>query len=316
VYQEQFAVDSLPLTIQDEKRNTTANPKSKIPNRKSIEAHYVLTAANQVRFALGPYDHTKPLCIDPILYYSTYLGGSVGDTGFGIAVDSQGNAYIAGVTQSPISPTAPHTGPVSPICGPTGSSDPSGCASSPRHAFVTELNSTGTAVVYYTYLGGSGTINGDYGYGVAVDSSFDAYVTGQTDSGDFPTVNPLPGSIDNTPITGNGPNLHAEHYGTGFVAELPPGGASLVFSTYLGGSNPTEPSGSGPDVARGIAIDPSCSSSSCQIFVTGYTKSTDFPTHHGYESSLPASTLAAFVSELNWSGAALTLPYSTYLGGV
>ena len=231
-------------------------------SRTMVESRYAVTAAHQVRFALGSYDHTKPLCIDPVLYYSTYLGGAVFDTGYGIAINSSGNAYIAGVTASPSFPNATDA-----------------LNGTAEDAFITELNPTGTAVSYYTYLGGSGA---DSAYGVAVDSLGDAYVTGWTQSGDFPTLTPLPGSINNTPGSGyTGPNSYAANYGTGFVAELPPGGASLVFSTYLGGQ--TGAGGvipGGPvagDKGQGIAVDPTCTSSACNVYVTGTTLSTDFP---------------------------------------
>ena len=275
-------------------------------SRTMVESHYVLTATNQVRFVLGPYDHTKPLCIDPILYYSTYMGGAVSDTGYGIAVDSKGNAYIAGATSSPSFPNA--------------TDSLNGTA---QDAFITELNPTGTAVVYYTYLGGTVA---DAAYGIAVDSMGNAYVTGLTYSGDFPTVNPLSGSVCNNPPAGytgpTGPNSYAASYGTGFVAELPAGGASLVFSTYLGGSK-----GSGGvagvtavagDIARGIAVDPTCTSSSC-VDVAGTTWSADFPVtsaSNAYETYPLADAQAAFVTKLNWNGSTLTTPYSTLLGGI
>jgi hypothetical protein len=275
-------------------------------SRTVVESHYILTATNQVRFVLGPYDHTKTLCIDPILYYSTYMGGAVSDTGYGIALDSNGDAYIAGATSSPNFPNA--------------TDSLNGTA---QDAFITELNPTGTAVLYYTYLGGSGA---DAAYGIAVDSLGNAYVTGLTYSADFPTVNPLSGTVYNNPpatYTGpTGPNTYAATYGTGFVAELPPGGASLVFSTYLGGSE-----GSGGvaavtavagDIARAIAVDPSCTSSSC-VDVAGTTLSADFPvtsTSYASENYPLAGAQAAFVTKLSWNGSKLTTPFSTLLGGI
>ena len=275
-------------------------------SRTIVESHYVLSASNQVRFDLGPYDHTRPLCIDPILYYSTYMGGAVSDTGNGIAIDSNGDAYIAGTTSSPSFPNAANS-----------------LNGTAQDAFITELNPTGTAVVYYTYLGGTGA---DAAYGVAVDSLSNAYVTGVTYSGDFPTVNPLPGSVYNNPPAGytgrTGPNSYAVANGTGFVAELPVGGASLLFSTYLGGSKGsggvTGVTAAAGDIARGIAVDPACTSSSC-VDVTGTTLSADFPvtsSSNTYETYPLSGAQAAFVTKLNWNGSTLTTPYSTLLGGI
>ncbi|MBI3988294.1 MAG: SBBP repeat-containing protein, partial [candidate division NC10 bacterium] len=122
---------------------------------------------------VATYDISKPLIIDPVLTYSTYLGGSNGGAGLGIAVDSAGNAYVAGYTTSGDFPMA---NPLQPQGG--GSLD----------AFVTKVNPTGSALVYSTYLGGS---NGEGGNGIAVDAEGNMYVAGQTSSTDFPTVNPL-----------------------------------------------------------------------------------------------------------------------------
>jgi hypothetical protein len=110
------------------------------------------------------------------LVYSTYLGGSRYDEGNSIAVDSSGNAYVTGVTYSTNFPTA---SAFQATCG--------GC-SSYADAFVAKLNAIGSALVYSTYLGGGGV---DYGYGIAVDSLGNAYVTGETSSTDFPVAHPL-----------------------------------------------------------------------------------------------------------------------------
>jgi Beta-propeller repeat/Abnormal spindle-like microcephaly-assoc'd, ASPM-SPD-2-Hydin len=140
--------------------------------RQEIAAHYVIKDKNRVGFEVADYDLRRPLFIDPLVY-STYLGGSGADLGYGIAVDSSGNAYVTGTTSSTNFPTM---NPLQPANG--GGQD----------VFVSELNPTGSALVYSTYLGGSG---GDLGYGIAVDSSGNAYVTGTTSSTNFPTMNPL-----------------------------------------------------------------------------------------------------------------------------
>jgi len=139
--------------------------------RVDIPTHYAPTGAHQIGFAVGAYDTHRPLVIDPVLVYSTYLGGSGGDSGNAIAVDGAGDAYVTGYTYSSDFPTT--TGAFSTTYG--GSDD----------AFVAQINASGSALLYSTYLGGSGV---DYGKGIAVDASGDAYVIGQTSSTNFPTT--------------------------------------------------------------------------------------------------------------------------------
>ncbi len=153
--------------------------------RRPIPGGYELKGKHQVGFEVTAYDKTKPLVIDPVLAYSTYLGGSNTDEGRGIAVDSSGNAYVTGYTESTNFPTTassllPSTPGVTCVEGPYTVP----C----YHAFVTKLNAAGSALVYSTYLGGSGD---DFGSAIAVDSSGNAYVTGFTDSINFPTANAL-----------------------------------------------------------------------------------------------------------------------------
>jgi hypothetical protein len=240
--------------------------------RREISGGYVLKNAHQVSFQIAEYDASKPLVIDPTLFYSTYLGGSSFDEGIGIAVDSGGDAYVTGVTQSINFPTTP---------GAFQSADP-GLGND--HAFVTKLNSTGSALVYSTYLGGSSF---DEGFGIAVDSGGNAYVTGFTESANFPTT---PGAFQ----TGLPGFAHA------FVTKLNRSGSGLVYSTYLGGSN--------VDEGFGIAVD-----SGGNAYVTGFTDSANFPTTPGaFQTSLPDGG-NAFVTKLNPAGSAPV--YSTYLGG-
>src|SRR5207247_10634580 len=139
--------------------------------RREISAKFVLKKKRQAGFQLAAYDPTRPLIIDPLLTFSTYLGGSGSDFVSGIAVDSGGNVYVIGDTSSLNFPTKNAYRSTA-----VGSND----------VFVTKLNSTGTALVYSTYLGGNGN---DYAGGIALDSSGNAYLTGDTDSQNFPTHN-------------------------------------------------------------------------------------------------------------------------------
>jgi hypothetical protein len=202
------------------------------------------------------------------LVYSTYLGGSGFEIGQGIAVDSAGNAYVIGTTTSTDFPTK---NPLQPTNRGT------------INAFVTKVNATGSALVYSTYLGGSGQ---DFGLGIAVDSAGNAYVTGLSRSTDFPTKNPLQAA--------KGGDDDA------FVSKINPTGSALVYSTYLGGINGTQ--------GYAIAVD-----SAGKAYVTGTTNSTDFPTKNPLQSTYGGGNHDAFASKINSTGSALV--YSTSLGG-
>jgi hypothetical protein len=164
-----------------------------------------------VSFALGRYDRAQPLVIDPVLLYSTYLGGSAAGEGDGITVDSAGNAYVVGTTNASDFPTS------------AGVFQRVNNASqvSAANTFVTKFNATGTALIYSTYLGGSG-LHGDQAYGIVVDSSGDAYVTGFTSSTDFPTTTGAFQRVNNDQIAG---------YYKDFVTKLKPTGSHLYYST-------------------------------------------------------------------------------------
>ncbi len=301
--------------------------------KRNVTAHYALAGKREVKIEVAEYDHQSPLIIDPVLIYSTYLGGTGGDIAYGIAVDSSGNAYITGITNSSNFPTL---GPAQGASGGSGDAfvvklnaagtalvystylggsgadtgtgiavDASGDAfvtgttSSSNFptsttafqltygrngdAFVTQLNSTGNQLVYSSYLGGQGA---DFGQGIAVDSAGNAYLTGQTQSIDFPVVSPLQAT------TSGGSDV--------FVAKVNFTGSALLYSTYLGGS--------AADVGQAIQVD-----SSGNAYITGYTFSTNFPTQTPYQGANAGGGADAFVAKLNPSGAALV--YSTYLGG-
>jgi hypothetical protein len=242
--------------------------------RQEIAAHYGITDTNRVTFELAKYDTSRPLYVDPLIY-STYLGGSGNDQSNGIAVDSDGNAYIMGLTYSTDFPTQDPLQPAN-VGGANGT------------AFVTKINAAGSALVYSTYLGGSG---GDSSTGIAVDSAGNTYVTGHTASTDFPTKNPL------RPANDGGEDA--------FVTKINPAGSTLVYSTYLGGS--------GNDGTSGIALD-----ISGDAYVTGTTFSANFPVTPGAFQTVCAGGMnceygEVFVTKINAAGSALA--YSTYMGG-
>ena len=212
------------------------------------------------------------------LIYSSFLGGSGRDEGFGVAVDTPGYAYVTGRTASSSLATA-------------GAFQP-GQASD--EAFVAKIDTrpSGTgALVYFTYLGG---VNNEQGRGIAVDDDGSAYVAGFTNSSDFPTASGDPGApVFDSSLTG---------VGEAFVTKVNPAGSGLVYSTFLGGIN--------GDYGYGVAID-----SSGDAFVTGYTVSPDFPVLNAVQpvKSDPSNQNDAFVTKLNATGTALV--YSTFLGG-
>jgi Beta-propeller repeat len=305
--------------------------------RRGVAGGYELKNNHTVGFELARYDRDRPLVIDPVLTYSTYIGGSSYDTALSIALDTSGDAYVTGITSSAAFPTTAGTFQAGP-----GSGD--------SNAFVTKLNGTGGAI-YSTFLGGSGD---DSSWKIAVDSSNNVYVTGGTYSSDFPTT---PGAfrtsrtqpfgaeafvtkLDSTGAalvysTFLGPkydddggiavDLSGNAFVTGFTAssnfpttpgafqaapagdyeafvtKLNSAGTALIYSTFLGGS--------GYEESHGIVID-----SSGNAYVIGLTGSTDFPTTAGaFQTAFRGDRFDAFVTKLNSTGTGLA--YSTYLGG-
>jgi hypothetical protein len=209
------------------------------------------------------------------LVFSTYLGGSGNDFASGVGLDSSSNVYVTGATQNPSFPTT--QGAFQTKCGSDGA-----CNGGLPDAFVTVFKADGSGFVYSTFLGGE---SADQGYGIAVDSAGDAYVTGATLSSDFPLKSP----IQNT-------------YGgsqDAFVAAVNPAGSALLYSTYLGGSL--------NDIGTGIAVD-----GANNVYVTGQTGSSDFPTANPTQPVLGGDN-DAFVTEINAGGSRLL--FSTYLGG-
>ena len=197
------------------------------------------SGTNEVAFV------TKVNAAGSALVYSSYLGGSNGDGGSGIAPDNTGNVYVAGASNSPDFPQVNQIpGACNGACG-TGNGV--------QNAFVAEFNAAGSALVYSSLVGGSGL---DAAQGIAVDGLSNAYMTGFAYSNDFPRVNQIPGACQGS--CGSGTNIDA------FVTEINAAGSALVYSSYLGGS--------GNDAGDAIAVDGSGSA-----YLTGSTASTDFP---------------------------------------
>jgi hypothetical protein len=335
--------------------------------RKQVDGGYRFKGHATAGFWLGEYDHRLPLVIDPTLTFSTHLGGGFPDRGWGIAVDGSGNVWVAGETLSPNLPTTA-TAPQRQYQGGnavfgdgfvaefaqgtnlnyltylggsgqnaafaiavdtnTGAAFVTGYTDSPDFpiqpvvsvvqprlggtnlsyprvytidAFVTKLNSDGT-LAYSTYLGGKGR---DVGLGIAVDPLGRAYVTGLTESPDFPTAHPLQGQYVIGGRTREYDGSSLKGAANAFVTRINADGTALEYSSFLGGAS--------VDIGQGIALD----SAYC-AYVVGATSSTNFPTMNALSSSLnnnvTASTFAdGFISKLSPDGR--TLVYSSYLGG-
>ena len=245
-------------------------PPRVLQDGRELRTRYVTRATNRVAFAVEGYDGSRPLLIDPVLTYSTYLGGSTGSEACeDIAVDASGNAYVTGYTDATDFPTA---GAYQPTYG-GGSHD----------VIITKLSANGNALVYSTYLGGSGE---EGGYAIAVDGTGNVYAAGRTYSTNFPLASAHQSTL------GGGAD--------GFVTKLNASGSALVYSTYLGGS--------GDEYPQDVAID-----TSGNAYLTGYTTSTNFPTASPYQSANGGGSFDVFVTKLNATGSTLT--YSTYLGG-
>lgn len=223
------------------------------------------------------------------LIYSTYLGGSStaltsGDAGLGIAVDSEGNAYVTGYTLSPKFPTK--------------NAFQSSRKTEGRSAFVTKLSASGCTLIYSTYL--SGSVYDTIGNAIAADSHSNAYITGSTAASDFPTKNAFQGFLKEF---GGATNA--------FVTKFDASGSALVYSTYLGGTGAGTGSTDVGDKGYGIAVD-----ADGNAYVTGVTGSTDFPTKNAFQSHNNAKCFNcsnAFITKFDAAGTELV--YSTYLGG-
>ena len=297
--------------------------------RRLVAAHYELRADQRVAIALGDYDSSQPLVIDPVLSYSSYLGGSADDFAAKLLVDGAGNTYLAGFTQSLDFPRV------------------GGAQTSNRgdaDAFVAKLDASGT-LVYSSYLGGGGA---DTASGLALDASGNVYVAGNTESTNFPLKGALQGALQGSKnafvtklnaagnalvystylganedfatgvVVDSSGNAYVSGYTTGgflftgtpptdtygggshdgVLIKLNASGSDIVFGLYLGGSD--------VDLITGIALDPAGN-----IYVVGQTISLNFPTFNAFQSSNYGSS-DAFVAKFDASGSPI---YSTFLGG-
>jgi len=270
--------------------------------KQFVAANFVMESRNRVSVKVGTYDPTRPLVIDPILAYSTYLGGTGIDGANAISVAPDGTAFVAGGTSSTNFPTAHALQP-----------NDGGNPDFPQDAFVAKLSADGASLIYSTYLGGS---NQDVANGIAVDTFGSAYVTGGTLSPDFPVT---PGSF-NTLCGGDG-ECGATYNSTGlivenaFVAKLNAAGSNIVYSGFLGEYENV--------VGYAIAVD-----LNGNAYVTGQTGPNgtptvtitppatgppNFPIVNGAQTAFGGGTTDAFLSQISATGSSIL--YSTYLGG-
>ena len=309
--------------------------------RHEVAGNYVLRNRRTVGFEIAAYDHTAPLVIDPVLVYSTFLGGTGQDSGLGIVVDSAGSAYVTGEAGSANFPIQ-------------NSNQAFGAF---QDVYISKFNPAGTALVYSTFLGG--TAGFEHGYAIAVDGAGNAYVGGSTIAPDFPTT---ANALQPTKLTGSSQD-------TGFVTKLSSAG-TLVYSTYLSGPQTSQVFGIATDgvgnayvtgrCGSGFPVTASAFSSTTfntafltklntngsgaasllystflgptgfaegravavdatgNAYVTGYTNSTstNFTSPGAFQTTYGGGFQDAFVAKFNTnlSGAASRI-YSTYLGG-
>ncbi len=241
--------------------------------RRTIAGRYVLDGSRDVRFEVGAYDHDRSLTIDPIITYSTYFGGRGSDVSEAVAVDDRGFIYLTGKTGSVNVNTFPLVHALKTDFG-----------FAIQLAFITKLTPDGSTVVYSTYFGG--TLS-DEGHAIAVDHYGHVYVAGTTSSHDFPMVNAVQDTC--------GGSMDA------FVAKLNPSGSALEYSTCIGGQDNDEE-------GFGLALD-----EDGNAYVTGYTRSQDFPTRKALQPVNGGADMDAFLSVIRPDGRDFV--YSTFLGG-
>ena len=270
--------------------------------RLLVEGKFNLQADNRITFAVGKYDQSRALIIDPVLAYSTYLGGagnsqSDGGQGAAIAVDAEGNTYVAGTTAAidfPVSAGAfqgqPNDGLIT---------------ANASYSFVTKLNPSGTSIIYSTFLGGPGGVDqyqqtppGDAINSVFVDSAGNAYLTGSAHSNGFPVTT---GAYQTVKLSVNTST-------SCFLTKLNPVGTELLYSTFIGGNGMFNGSQVPGDACSQVVVN-----SKGNAYVTGTAWSGNFPVTSGAVQTKHTDYYKAFVAEFD--PAAATLVYSTYVGG-
>jgi len=340
---DQIRIDDQGNLVLSTSQGEVVQQKPKIYQRNgtaltAVAGEYVITGKDEIGFRLGNYDRHAAVVIDPVLRYSTLLGGSDLDRGNAIAVDSSNRAVVVGTTCSQNFPAKGSGTPPTPrLCSafitkfdftgshlvfstflgdgdggtgvaldsfsniyvigqtfsfgrfPTTAGAFQTTFGGSSDAFVTKLNASGRALLYSTFLGGSGA---DAGGSIAVDSEGNAYVTGTTESSNFPTTAGV--FQHDCTLQLNGSCQSA------FVTKLNASGSRALYSTYLGGH--------GTQQASGIDVN-----GSGNAFVTGGTTAIDFPTTAGTAQPVLLGAADAFVSQLSSSGSHLI--YSTFLGG-
>jgi photosystem II stability/assembly factor-like uncharacterized protein len=268
--------------------------------RNVVSARYTIAGKNSVGIETAQYDRSSTLIIDPVLSYSTYIGGTSADVATSVAVDSAGDLYITGNTSSTDFPSTP------------GSFDAAFPVPAGTAAFIAKLASDGKSLVYSTFLGGS---TGQFNFSsnissaaaVKIDNVGNAYVVGDTDVSDFPTVNAFQSSCKQC------------YSGTGsydlFISKIDPTGSALLYSSYFGGTS--------PDFSHDLAVDNAGSA-----VLTGSTRSADFPVTQGaFDTvcgtdgkcnldSFSQPLYDGFVAKFDTTkGGVASLIYSSFLGG-
>jgi len=245
--------------------------------RQRVEGRFDRKPDGTIGFEIGVYDLERPLVIDPVVSFATFVGRAGSEFAARIATDAQGNVYTVGGTSDVQFPVTPGS--------------PSGVLASASlgDVTVTKVSADGKTLMYSTHLGGVAT---DLGFGIALDAAGNIYITGGTASSDYPVTS---NAFQPRRASGGDPNSAADC----FVTKLNPAGNALVYSTYLSGND--------QDVCTGIGVD-----GAGNAYVTGATLSRDFPTLNAFQQNMRGSG-DAFVTKLSADGSKLL--YSTYMGG-
>jgi len=252
---------------------------------EGVNGRYVLTGKKSAGFAIDTYDRGRALVVDPILSYASFMGGEGTDVASAMAMDAQGNVYLTGSTNSSQFPTKAALYP--------------GLKNATNVAFIAKFNpaaSGAESLIFSTYLGGD---DSDEAFGLALDKNNNIYVTGRTLSNNFPLKNAFQTSFDQT-LNCKDSGGNAATCDHSFVTELAANGKSLIYSSYIGGTN--------QDEAFAIAVD-----GGGNAYITGQTFSTDFPTAGSPYQSKIKSAPDVFLSVVAAGGTSLS--YSTYFGG-